>query len=164
MTGPVALSAARFPNTAATDFLLEVGEPVSTDGKNIRAAALAYGTPLEEYPGQKLGSVAYGYPPFINWICLQGSAAAIALVAYVNISLWHEACAILTPALRKHPGVPEEVMAYFAAYEERPTDILDKALAIVADETKAGHSVQQASDTGRLMEKHLAAFWQPAAQ
>ncbi len=164
VTGCVTLAAARFPNTPAMDFLLDVGQMVSTDRKNIRAGAAAYGTRLEEHPGQRLESVAYGYTGFINWLCLNADSAAIALVAHADIALWHEACVILTPVLRKHVGLPDEVVDYFASYEERPGEVLDQALDIVAGGVAEGQDLRKTVDTARLMEDHLAAFWRAAGQ
>ncbi|MCF3119142.1 hypothetical protein IPZ68_05390 [Streptomyces arenae] len=164
VTACIALAAARFRNTGTMDFLLEIGQLVGTDRDNVRAAAIAYKTPLEEYPGQRLAPVAYTYPSFINWICLHGTPAAIGLVCYADITLWHEACVILTPALRAHPGLPKEVVDYFASYEERPDEVLDKSLAVVEASMTSGADLRRAADTARLMEDHLAAFWRAAAQ
>ncbi|KOG85175.1 hypothetical protein [Streptomyces varsoviensis] len=165
VTGCIALAAGRFPNTPAMDFLLDLGQMVSTDRRNIRAGAAAYGTALEEIPGQRLESVAYGYMGFINWLCLNADPAAIALVAHADVALWHEACVILTPALQKHAGLPTEVVDYFAGYQERPTEVLDQALEIVAGEVAEGRQdLQQTVGTARLMEDHLAAFWRAADQ
>ncbi|WP_424216180.1 hypothetical protein ACN20G_28970 (plasmid) [Streptomyces sp. BI20] len=162
VTQSIALGAARMRNTAAMDFLIEVGRLVAVDRKNVRAAAVAYGTPLEGHPGEHLDSTAYGYAGFVNWACLHTEAAAMALIAYVDITLWHEACVLLTPALRELPGLPHEVVHYFALYEERPSEILDLALELVAAETGSERDLLRAADTTALMEEHLAAFWRAA--
>ncbi|MFE7122092.1 beta-ketoacyl synthase N-terminal-like domain-containing protein [Streptomyces sp. NPDC057654] len=88
----------------------------------------------------------------------------IALVAHADIALWHEACVILTPVLRKHAGLPDEVVDYFALYQERPDEVLDQALDVVAREVAEGRDLQRTVDTAKLMEDHLAAFWQAAGQ
>ncbi|MBY6307454.1 hypothetical protein CRV15_30845 (plasmid) [Streptomyces clavuligerus] len=164
VTAPIGLAAARFRNTPAMDFMLDIGRMVSVDRTNIRASAVAYGTALEEYPGQRLDPVAYGYTGFINWACVHADAEAMALIAYVDITLWHEACVILTPVLRKHPGLPHEVVEYFASYEERPDEVLDAALDVIAHGVAQGYELQRAVDTARLMGDYLATFWRAAGQ
>lgn len=162
VTVPITFAATRFPNTPAMDYLLDLARMVRDDKKGIHAAGLAYGTPLEEHPGHRLPPVAYSYAGFITWVCTHASPAAIALVAYVDITLWHYASALLTPILEKHPGVPREVVDYFASYQQRPDDVLDSSLAVVADGVANGESLQRAVDTTALMADHLAAFWQAA--
>ncbi|MFI6305944.1 hypothetical protein ACIBCH_29045 [Amycolatopsis thailandensis] len=163
VTTPIALAATRFPDTTSFDFLLEVTQTVREDKAGVLAAAKAGNTALEEYPGHHLGPVAYTYAGYINWLLVNASATSIALVAYADISLWHYACALLTPILEKRPGLPKEVLDYVASYQERPDDILDKALAAATDAIAAGDDLEHAAATVRLMEPHLAAFWQAAA-
>ncbi|OXM49756.1 hypothetical protein CFP75_18450 [Amycolatopsis alba DSM 44262] len=159
---PLAQAIARFPNTPVMDYLLDLTQMVRDDKKGISAAGVAYGTQLDEHPGHRLDSAAYTYAGFINWLCLNANSTAIALAVYVDVTLWHYASALLTPILEKHPGLPKEVVDYFAAYQERPNEVLDKSLAVVANGVANGESLQEAVDTVMLIDEHLAAFWRAA--
>ncbi|MFF2619854.1 hypothetical protein [Kitasatospora sp. NPDC058046] len=153
------LAAARFRNTPGASYLRDLAGTVAVDQAGIRAGAAALGITPEEYPGQQLQSIGYGYASFINWLALHATPAAFALVAHTDLLLWHDACVVLTPALRAHQNLPMEVIAYFASYEKPPEDVLEQSVQLVVHEVDTGADLGQAADTARLMHDHLASFW-----
>ncbi|MFD9061115.1 hypothetical protein ACFVZ3_06290 [Kitasatospora purpeofusca] len=159
VTACLDLAAARFGTGEGAGFMREMARLVAVDLAGIRAAEHDLGITPELHPGHQLPSVAYGYPGFINWLCLHADPAAIALVAHTDLLLWHDACALLTPALRAHGGLPTSVVDYFASYEQRPDEALELAVDLAVRAVDGGADLHRATDVARLMEGHLAAFW-----
>lgn len=161
---PITNAAARFLDTTTMDFLLEFASLVRTDQELVRAAAEAAEVPLEEYPGHRLDSAAYAFAGFYSWICAHGNSAAITLACYADILQWHNACKILVPAMEKNLALPEEVLTFFGAYRERPTDFLDKTLLVTGEALAGSADLLREARTARVIEYPLTSFWEAAGR
>ncbi|OXM47363.1 hypothetical protein [Amycolatopsis alba] len=167
LLGPVTAAAIKYADRPETaDALLDLVKLLRADQQLAHAAALSYGTPPERFPGEHLNvnAIPYSYVGFITWMAGYRNAAEFALMAYLDISLWHQTCVLLTPALENHPGgLPRPVVDYFAKYVERPAT-LDRLIAIAEEAVEAGVNLQQAIGTAKLTEYFVAEIWRVAAE
>lgn len=160
--------AARHPHPPAAGFFLGLAGVIGDAGPRLRAAAgsvdLALDHPGGDDPGRlALDAPAHAFGGYVCWLALRAGQAGAALAIHADLVSWCGSCARITAALEKHGGLPDEVVAYFAAYAQRPEHLLETALEVASDGLRRGEDPDRAVAEARPVTGYLRLFWDSAA-
>jgi pyrroloquinoline quinone (PQQ) biosynthesis protein C len=128
---------------------LEALEPLATAVGLSPADCAAY----EPTPG------AQAYSAYLAYLCLYGSAAAVAAALSVNFAAWGANCQRMGWALRQHYGFQEADVRFFTQFAAAPSEVSPEALGLIEAGLRHEGAAPRIRRAVRLLQGYELLFW-----
>jgi hypothetical protein len=157
--------AARFPEPPAVDFFLGLAAVETPARAQLLRYAAALGLTEQNLQAYEQKPGCQAYASYVAWLALNGSLTDVSLALVANFAAWGSYCGAVAQGLRRHYGLKNEDVEFFAFFAAPAPEVEELAGAVARHSLGTASSLPDSTRRhARLVQAYELMFWNTLAE